>query len=289
MGSDISTRFISIHTLSNRFEADLLVDALRKEGIVTILRSFEETAYDGLFVCQKGWGWIMVPEEEASRALGIIRPLIHSIQSKTIYQDPGEIDPNLWERLRTADPDFVCRNAGVVYDFEKNAYSYSFLNAEFLCFPKEGIIVPSVADSYVSLDFEFYLVTLHYLLESSSTEPAGKWVSEKDLPGGEIFFRGPHALPVHILKDIFGNQPELLTSTAVRLGGIQERMGDLSYRFQTFPKVPLALVLWEGDEEFDPSVSFLFDSTIAMHFHRLDTIFALVNVLTRALKTCVRS
>ena len=63
---------VRIHTVENRFEADLLVQALRQENIPVLLRRFEETAYDGLFVTQMGWGALLVPgdyEEEAARVL----------------------------------------------------------------------------------------------------------------------------------------------------------------------------------------------------------------------------
>jgi len=63
---------VRVHTVENRFEADLLVQALRQENIPVLLRRFEETAYDGLFVTQMGWGAILVPgdyEEEAARVI----------------------------------------------------------------------------------------------------------------------------------------------------------------------------------------------------------------------------
>jgi hypothetical protein len=62
---------VRVHTVEHRFEADLLVQALQQEGIPVLLRRFEETAYDGLFVAQMGWGTIFVPAdfEEAARTL----------------------------------------------------------------------------------------------------------------------------------------------------------------------------------------------------------------------------
>jgi hypothetical protein len=63
---------VRVHTVENRFEADLLVQALGQENIPVLLRRFEETAYDGLFVTQMGWGALLVPgdyEEEAARVV----------------------------------------------------------------------------------------------------------------------------------------------------------------------------------------------------------------------------
>jgi len=64
--------FKKIHTASNRFEADWVIEALDKENIPAILRVHEEVAYDGLFIPQMGWASILVPEEMEERAKEII-------------------------------------------------------------------------------------------------------------------------------------------------------------------------------------------------------------------------
>ena len=74
---------VRVHTVENRFEADLLVQALRQENIPVLLRRFEETAYDGLFVTQMGWGAILVPgdyEEEAARVISrVLGSITHGV------------------------------------------------------------------------------------------------------------------------------------------------------------------------------------------------------------------
>ena len=37
--------------------------------------------------------------------------------------------------------------------------------------------------------------------------------------------------------------------------------GDAGFDFTVFPKVPLRLILWQGDDEFPPDASILFDET----------------------------
>ena len=71
---------VRIHTVENRFEADLLMQALREEYIPAMLRPFEETAYDGLFVSQMGWGAILVPADYESEALKIVHNVLHSLE-----------------------------------------------------------------------------------------------------------------------------------------------------------------------------------------------------------------
>jgi hypothetical protein len=63
----------AVHVSENRFEADIISQALEREGIPCICRRHEETAYDGLFVPQRGWGTILVPIPMRERAMEIIR------------------------------------------------------------------------------------------------------------------------------------------------------------------------------------------------------------------------
>jgi hypothetical protein len=58
--------------LENRFEADVIGDALGKEDITFIIKEFRDTAYDGLFIPQLGWGEILVSDKETKRAEDII-------------------------------------------------------------------------------------------------------------------------------------------------------------------------------------------------------------------------
>ena len=67
-----------VTVVENKFEADLIADALSKEGIRHVVRSYEDTAYNGIFVLQKGWGAILVAEEDEERALEIIGELRRS-------------------------------------------------------------------------------------------------------------------------------------------------------------------------------------------------------------------
>jgi len=66
-----------IATLDNQFQADLLTDALRKEAIPFLLREYKDSAYDGLFVAQKGWGTIMVDDSRLEEAEDILRDLFN--------------------------------------------------------------------------------------------------------------------------------------------------------------------------------------------------------------------
>ena len=64
--------FVKVKTVENEFEADIIRDALEKEDIPVLVRSFRDTSFDGIFIPQKGWGIILVPEEHREKAKNVI-------------------------------------------------------------------------------------------------------------------------------------------------------------------------------------------------------------------------
>jgi len=57
----------------NAAEAHALQSLLREHGIAARIISFHDTAYDGLFQAQYGWGVIRVTEQDFAEAQRIIR------------------------------------------------------------------------------------------------------------------------------------------------------------------------------------------------------------------------
>ena len=69
-------RWVKAGIVDNRFEGDRVSQGLNESEIPFLIKSFLDTAYDGLFVPQKGWGAVMVPEEfedEARRVMSEIK------------------------------------------------------------------------------------------------------------------------------------------------------------------------------------------------------------------------
>ncbi len=69
-------QWVKVGTVENRFEGDRISQALGEAGIRFLIKSFLDTAYDGLYIPQKGWGVVMVSEknkEEAERLISEIK------------------------------------------------------------------------------------------------------------------------------------------------------------------------------------------------------------------------
>ena len=66
---------IPIHTLKNQIEAQVIEAALREAGIKFVIRTFSDRAYNGIFIPQKGYGQVLVEEEDRDRAEEIMAAL----------------------------------------------------------------------------------------------------------------------------------------------------------------------------------------------------------------------
>ena len=145
---------------------------------------------------------------------------------------------------------------------------------------KQQIIGP--AQDPFSSNPEFELLLLHYLLQVRDSRLSGKWISEKQLPGGNLFFQGPHRLQDKALLERFGADGNAFLEAAGRLGAEPLKYGDISFSFRVLPGIPVASVLWVEDEEFPARLNFLFDSSLSGRLP-LDVVLALVKMLVQSL------
>ena len=83
--------FKKITVAENKFEADLISQTLQQEGIPCMIRSYHDTAYDGIFIPQKGWAAVMVPEAVEGKACAIIDELRQGLKDK---EQQGEFEKN---------------------------------------------------------------------------------------------------------------------------------------------------------------------------------------------------
>jgi hypothetical protein len=83
--------FIKIAIIANMIEAQVVESMLVQHGIPYRMRSFHDTAYDGLFQLQKGWGAIYAPPERKQEILEIIE---HTRQAADSDMDIENNDQN---------------------------------------------------------------------------------------------------------------------------------------------------------------------------------------------------
>jgi hypothetical protein len=103
------------------------------------------------------------------------------------------------------------------------------------------------------------------LIHASDVPLSDQLVHPADLPGGGIFVKGTHVLPLDKIARRFADHRCEFAANGKSLGGSQLDHGDMSVELLPFPRVPVVLIVWSGDEEFSPNASLLFDSNCVAH------------------------
>jgi hypothetical protein len=70
-----SEDFKKIVVLENEIEARLMDSILTEQGIPHRMKSYHDTAYDGIFQVQKGWGHVEAPESYRDEIMAIQQEL----------------------------------------------------------------------------------------------------------------------------------------------------------------------------------------------------------------------
>ncbi len=78
-------RWVKAGIVENRFEGDRVSQTLNEAEIPFLIKSFLDTAYDGLYIPQKGWGAVMVPEDFGEEAEEVISEV-----KKTFEKEEGD-------------------------------------------------------------------------------------------------------------------------------------------------------------------------------------------------------
>ncbi|MFW6283778.1 MAG: DUF3786 domain-containing protein [Desulfosalsimonas sp.] len=183
------------------------------------------------------------------------------------------IDRIYFEQLAAQRPEDICKRAVCAYDDSEKCYRVTVW--EDVCQICPGrYTVSCIQQNHEPLHPYFELFAMHYLLSAKSLEPVNQWISEKDIPGGATFFRGPHAVPADLITARFGDDISAFQDTCKAYGGTALDLADAAFCFQIAPRIVAAVLYWKGDEDFPAEAKLLYDQTIADHL-ALDVIYAM--------------
>ena len=133
------------------------------------------------------------------------------------------------------------------------------LGQDYLISYPQGEVVTTSGEP---VDEHLAILLLLYLTEAGGRLVEGRWVAFEQISGGAGYigsFRGRVVAP---LLRTFGQRPEALLEAASGLDGSALDMGDAAVVLEALPRVPIAFVLWSGDDEFAPSASVVFDASV---------------------------
>lgn len=146
-------------------------------------------------------------------------------------------------------------------DFSGGTFKIRFFNQDILLSHPAGEIVEA-GPPKAPIPSWLRIVLLHYLVQADGTAIADHWITYRQLPGAVFFEKRFVSMAIGPLTRAFGRDLEGFKRAGAALGGEPiTRTGDAGFRFLALPRIPMACILYLGDEEVQPSVNVLFDAS----------------------------
>lgn len=193
------------------------------------------------------------------------------------YRPAGE---EAARRLAAGDPLAMAENSGAGYDAGKRVFTLSFAGETYFIGYPGGEVQSACGEPVADSDRTLLIL---YLVGASGLPLRGRWLSFLELPSGSHHwgpFQGDGLRP---LAQTFGTAPARLREAGRKMGAAPLEMGDCGIVVPALPRLPLAVAVWQGDEEFPPRATILFDAVAPTY---LDTAGLFVLGINTALRLC---
>ena len=174
------------------------------------------------------------------------------------------------EELQGADLQERCEKSGAVWRPEDGVAEITFLNRAYWVRPPEFEVALSEGEGEVPLTEK--VLILHYLKTASGIPLSGEWITFAQVPGGEIYLSVFRARSIDRLVRAFDGRETTLMEAARSMGGREAEYGEMSVQVRAFPRVPVTLILWLGDDEIPSSGNLLFDATVTEYLPMEDMV-----------------
>ena len=115
---------------------------------------------------------------------------------------------------------------------------------------------------------------LRYLLESRKTAWQGTWKTFREMPWGEMYIKPYTGRVLTRAAFTFGTRVAAFRSACEKLGGLPLPNGDAGYEFTLVGDYRMRILVWEGDEEFQPNAQVLYSDHFAGGFAAEDRVVA---------------
>lgn len=185
-----------------------------------------------------------------------------------------------WQEFSKLDPVTACRREGVSYDDSLRLYTVRTFGQDiFISNNRREVFSDSITGNFLLgiKDYFFDLSILWYLIGARDVPLSGELVKPSSLPGGQIFVKGTHVLPMDEIAQRYNNQQKEFVDTGNKYGAVETDHGDVGLQLLPFPRVPVYLIIWFGDEDFPPRGQLLVDSTCS-NYLSTDVIWAVTMV-----------
>lgn len=188
-----------------------------------------------------------------------------------------ELILNLKEEVRGISFSEIAKDLGS--ELKDNNLIIKCLGREFEISPDGEITTQGYITPWIKI------LLLHYIKTRGKGELSGRWVSYSELKAGVVKALSFIRECEDPLKELFDRDFDTIETILTRFGA--ERRSEFptsnAWRMHLLPKIPVLILYWQKEDEFESKVKILFDST-ADRFLDAESIIFLVEGLVKNLE-----
>ena len=167
------------------------------------------------------------------------------------------------------DPKEISERTGFFYDEEKKVFTVVFMGSTYeISFPDYKISHKEDEKGVYPLEeaMNAKIFMVRYLSEKAKTLSSGKFLTYREVPWGEVYFRQFQGRCLMRLAFSYGNKLEAFKKVMTAMGAKPLEQGDCAFELEFMEGFFIRLILWEGDDEFPPSSQILFSDNFPVSF-----------------------
>lgn len=181
------------------------------------------------------------------------------------------------EEYMKKDPLEISQRTGFPYSLEKRCFTVRFLGKDYeVGFPEFAVRRTEEDDTFcplLSMNAAQILV-IRFLIEGCTVGGTGKFLTYREVPWGEVYYRQFNGRCMMRLAFSYGNRIEAFRNALEKMGAKEIKAGDAGYEITLFEGYAIRFQIWSGDEEFPPSSQILFSDNFPASFHAEDLVVA---------------
>ena len=176
---------------------------------------------------------------------------------------------------RNIDPKEAAERCGVEYDEEKQQFHIRLMGFRYLVdFPEFAVHKEDENEegAFLLLDMvPAKIIVLRFLISAQVVKSSGKYLTYREVPWGEVYFRQFEGRCLMRLKFGFGFKLDKFAEGMEKIPGVKKlSLGDVSYEFEFINGLHVRFILWAGDEVFPPSSQILFEDNFPYAYQAED-------------------
>ena len=197
------------------------------------------------------------PPQTAAKTITMNREIPNNYREKPIEYYKAE--------LQKLDAQEIAARCGLKQDGD--AVLFTIMGCQY------RIMVPSFEYEKLTAEKPDFLAAqgtqvfvLHFLTRGSYAETTGKFISFREYPGGELYYKAFEGRCLKRLAYSYGIRLITFGEKCSLLGGKEISGGDAAYEFEFMPGFLIRLIIWGPDEEFPPAAQMLFSDNFPVSF-----------------------